>query len=602
VLFSTLLLVLVSSPALAQDPGKATMPDVAMFRGNAARTGVMPGPGPDPEQGLGVRWRVDTGAVIGSSPAVADGVVYIGSWDGSLFALDAATGAERWRFTTPEDSSPGASPAVADGVVYIGSATSGIISTNPGGFYAIDARSGEQCWEFSTGGDFISSPLFADGVIYVGEVPTSDSLEGQPGLHALDAASGEPIWHVREATGVVSSPALSDGIIYAGTLGGDLIAVDAASGDERWRFTTASEIHSSPTVADGTVYLAGFDGTIFAIDAASGRERWRVATGSEIDASPAVAHGRMYIVTSDGALLALNGASGELVWEHELEQGGDDIVPSPAIVDEMLYVGNADGQVLAIDAQSGEVRAAYDAGGWTESSPTIVDGVIYIGQESGSVYALEDAAMDLEPSQGVVTDKPTTLFAGPSIDRDVVASLDEMTLVMVTQGLDIDGERWWGVNVAGTDQRGFIRATDLRTLPVAEAGPPEASASMTMFEPGDLARTNKQAGLYPSPSPAAHMFGLVEANTLVELRQSAVDTENQVWWSVSVVDSTEMGWIREADLAPASRDNEPDSAGSIPEEDGASGEDAPPFTDCPPEPGVLRFACPPAFPVTPKTD
>ena len=72
VLFSALLLVLGSSPARAQDSGKVVGSDVAMFRGNAARTGVMPGPGPDPEQGLGVRWRFDAEAEFDSSPAVAD--------------------------------------------------------------------------------------------------------------------------------------------------------------------------------------------------------------------------------------------------------------------------------------------------------------------------------------------------------------------------------------------------------------------------------------------------------------------------------------------------------------------------------------------------
>jgi outer membrane protein assembly factor BamB len=80
------------------------------------------------------RWRFQTGDTVWSSPAVANGVVYVGSFDGNLYALDAATGQERWRLRIVEDATPGEdsrdsesrewifpSPAVVDGVVYIGS-------------------------------------------------------------------------------------------------------------------------------------------------------------------------------------------------------------------------------------------------------------------------------------------------------------------------------------------------------------------------------------------------------------------------------------------------------------------------------------------------
>ena len=70
--------------------------------------------------GLDVAWSFPTGApVIYSSPAVADGVVYVGSQDGNVYALDAATGTEAWSFAT--GGAVDSAPAVADGVVYVGS-------------------------------------------------------------------------------------------------------------------------------------------------------------------------------------------------------------------------------------------------------------------------------------------------------------------------------------------------------------------------------------------------------------------------------------------------------------------------------------------------
>ena len=90
---------------------------VPMFRGNPARTGVNPGPGV--ERSPTLLWRFQTEDDVSCSPAVVDGVVYIGSDDNYVYALDATTGEERWRFQT--DGNVRSSPAVVDGVVYIGS-------------------------------------------------------------------------------------------------------------------------------------------------------------------------------------------------------------------------------------------------------------------------------------------------------------------------------------------------------------------------------------------------------------------------------------------------------------------------------------------------
>src|SRR3972149_7524399 len=94
-----LLVVLAPSCAGGEgEQGAAPGSDVPMFRGNAARTGVNPGPGVgSPPQLL---WHFQTGDDIYSSPTVVDGLVYVGSMDGHVYALDAATGQEHWRFET----------------------------------------------------------------------------------------------------------------------------------------------------------------------------------------------------------------------------------------------------------------------------------------------------------------------------------------------------------------------------------------------------------------------------------------------------------------------------------------------------------------------
>jgi len=92
-------------------------PAIAMFRANPAHTGVYASTGP--KQFDQLVWKFETDSYVSSSPAVSDGVVYFGSWDGYLYALDINTGQEQWKFYT--DDYVRSSPAVSDGVVYFGS-------------------------------------------------------------------------------------------------------------------------------------------------------------------------------------------------------------------------------------------------------------------------------------------------------------------------------------------------------------------------------------------------------------------------------------------------------------------------------------------------
>ncbi len=261
---------------------------VSMFRGNAARTGEMPGP--DPASDIEAIWIFKTNDAVRSSPAVAAGVVFVGSSDKNVYALDAVSGAERWRFTT--GNYVWSSPAVAAGVVYIGSHDYNV--------HAVDAVSGAERWRFKTGREVRSSPAVAAGVVYVG----SDNQR----LYALDAATGAVRWHFTTGgwvNGVDSSPAAVDGVVYGGSVDKHVYAVSARTGKERWRFKTGGSVHSSPAVVGGIVYIGSEDKNLYALRADSGEERWRFATGGSVHSSPTVVGGVIYIGSSDGNLYAL---------------------------------------------------------------------------------------------------------------------------------------------------------------------------------------------------------------------------------------------------------------------------------------------------------
>ena len=124
---------------------------------------------------LGLKWRYTTGLNVFSSPAVANGVVYVGSEDGHLYALNAKTGAKLWSYATNFVDS---SPAVANGVVYFGSTDDNV--------YALNASTGAKLWSFATSDIVTSSPAVANGVVYVGSYDHN--------VYALNASTGAKLW------------------------------------------------------------------------------------------------------------------------------------------------------------------------------------------------------------------------------------------------------------------------------------------------------------------------------------------------------------------------------------------------------------------------
>lgn len=349
--------------------GAPAGPGVPMFRGNPARTGVNPGPGV--ERSPELLWRFRTRGPVESSPAVVGSVVYIGSFDHYVYALDAATGQLLWRFQT--DGPVVSSPTAVEGMIYVGSQDDYV--------YALDATTGALVWRFETDDTVWSSPAVVDGAVYIGALRE---------VYALDAGTGGERWRFHTGRIPFFSPAVVDGVVYIGSWDSGVYALDAATGDERWHFDMDGVVGSSPAVVDGVVYIGREDGYVYALDASTGEERWRSKTGSLSSSSPAVADGVVYIGSEDGYVHALDAVTGRERWRFE---SGGAIGSSPTVVDRVIYIGSSDAYLYALDADTGEERWRFKIGlgrYGTESSPVVVDGVVYIGSDDEYVYAVTE--------------------------------------------------------------------------------------------------------------------------------------------------------------------------------------------------------------------
>lgn len=314
--------------------------------------------------------------------AVADGRIHAS--DGpSLYALDAEDGSDRWRLNT-------------EGWVYALKVDHGTVvtSTRGGGVQAWEAGTGELLWE--TGGvqtDFESAeagPVVHDGTVFVWADARLKALEARTGAERWSYPIGDAA-----ACGGVPMRLLpaSDGAVYV-VAGTRVLAIDIARGDVRWHFEAPAVFLSppafapGPAVTGGGVYLADYLGTVYALDAADGRDRWRIATEARQSTEPVlVAHGAVHL-GSGKALYTLDAVTGTPRWRF---QAGAEVVGAPVVAEGRVHFGSADHCLYTLDAMGGQLRWKLETGGEITGSPVAVGGVVYACSKDRCVYALDAA-------------------------------------------------------------------------------------------------------------------------------------------------------------------------------------------------------------------
>ena len=339
-----------------------------------------PAPPPLPTGGT-KRWSFVTGDDVDSSPALSpDGsMLYVGSRDNHLYAVDAASGKKKWSFATKQAVVSGPAVSSDGSTVYVGSLDSSL--------YAIDAASGKQKWSLATGGRILSNPaLSSDGsTVYVGSFDDN--------LYAVDAASGNRKWSFATEDDVASDPALSpDGsTVYVGSEDGNWYAIDAASGKKKWSFLTCCSIEQGVAVSpDGSTVYMGSDSGLYAVDAASGNKKWSFANGCgrhspalSSDGSTLYVGGGWHSLTPNN-MYAVDAARGYQIWSFTTTDASA-VRSSPALSPDgsTVYVGSEDGNLYAVDAASGKQKWSFPVSSIEWSKPAVSpDGsTVYVGAE-----------------------------------------------------------------------------------------------------------------------------------------------------------------------------------------------------------------------------
>jgi outer membrane protein assembly factor BamB/tRNA A-37 threonylcarbamoyl transferase component Bud32 len=195
-----------------------------------------------------IAWKVEMGGPVRSSVAFGEDILYFGCEDGSVMAVDIRSEV-KWRFRARRGVTSSPYLDQTEGILFVGSMDWNV--------YALDARSGWQVWRQRTGGPIISSPTLAKGMVFIGSADKH--------MYALDARNGREIWKYETEGQVTSSPAYANGAVYFGSIDHYLYSLDAETGELRWRFKTDGPVPSSPVVEGDIVYIGSTDRYVYAV-------------------------------------------------------------------------------------------------------------------------------------------------------------------------------------------------------------------------------------------------------------------------------------------------------------------------------------------------
>lgn len=311
-------------------------------------------------------WNFEVEDEIRGTPAVDAGIVYIGSYDNNLYALNAASGDFLWKYAT--DGGIVSRPVIYDGNVYFGSEDHRM--------HVVSARSGKMLWTYFAEGPIRSSPRISEGHVFIG----SDDQY----LHAINALTGRRAWRTDLNSPVRSTPWIDGEHIFVGSEGGDLHCLDL-SGSSKWRFHAKRAVTSSPIAANGTVYFGSLDSTLYALDVKTGFVVWRFRLGKATISSPVLAENLLITGCVDGVIYCVEARSAKEVWRFEAEH---QVTGSPVIYKDSVYCGSVDGFLYCLEFRTGRLRWKYLTKGPITGTPAGNQDMIYIGSNDHRIYAL----------------------------------------------------------------------------------------------------------------------------------------------------------------------------------------------------------------------
>lgn len=341
-----------------------------------------------------------------------DGTVFVTA-PGSLIALDAKTGTQKWVIQTPNTSDLRRLDQTYP--VVIGAS---VFWTDREKLYRTNYNTQEAIWSFTLPGSGSlssrgSSPLAGGGQLHLisdGKLVTVNTSTGArigtdltfgntttdanvlaggifyttlAGLQAIVANTDPKTSRWKVPFTISDTPSnllLSNGLLIgcAGSNTGKLVTFDAATGAKKWEYLTGSSFEDGfPTVANGIVYLPGAGRTFHAVDAQTGVRKWTFInpyngdlSNNGADVSEGVVYVSVRYSNGQGGLFALDAQTGSVKWEAQ----NTGQLSSPVVAGNVIFAASSS-YVAAFNKATGQQiwRRLIAGQGSQLSAPTVVD-------------------------------------------------------------------------------------------------------------------------------------------------------------------------------------------------------------------------------------
>jgi outer membrane protein assembly factor BamB len=236
------------------------------------------------------RWKKSYGD-IEVSPLLYQEHIYVGNTAGSFFCLDRGNGDQRWRFDIPGNArlkGIRSSPAADSGTVVFGA--------DDGSVYGLNAETGALRWKTDTGAPVSASPLIDNGKVFIGNRAGT--------VFAISQSTGTLAWRANAGAGVFGNAVPAGTLVIFGTSSGNVLAYQRADGARVWSADAGGPVNAGGAVAGFVMYVGTLRKEVVALSVTDGTVLWKADAGGRIRTSPAVVDGRVVIATDERVLRA----------------------------------------------------------------------------------------------------------------------------------------------------------------------------------------------------------------------------------------------------------------------------------------------------------
>lgn len=288
--------------------------------------------------------------------------------------------------------------------------------------YALDANTGKEIWKFRTGGVITAPVLSGDRLYFIDHTPmlysvniktgvadygknlnnratTSMQVDGQylyfisdnAAINCQDKITGENVWS-RKLYKTPLNLGIGSQHVYVPYKGRLLMALDKLTGQETWKYSMRRPLLGRPAIVGNLVIMSTDSPTIFAFDTLTKKYAWKKEVEKASPTTPVLHKGNLYWGFASGKLVGMDAKTGEEFWSHQLRRP---ILSDPLIHDGVIYYGANDKRFYAQSLKTKEILWTFQGKYWIMTTPRYYDGKVYFTDGGGSVYCIELATRKL---------------------------------------------------------------------------------------------------------------------------------------------------------------------------------------------------------------